>query len=149
MGLEERKQSRQLDGVTYEVTPLPFGVGKRELIRFIKLASPVISAAFEKQDSRAMAASIFGVVPDVLTDEDVDHFRNTFGPYSQFQQGAEWLKLTTAQQDLHFAGRYMSFMKWLAFCFEVNFSDFFAGIRDGAGVGAVLMGMKGQSQATG
>jgi hypothetical protein len=138
MGLEDRKVSKTIDGVVYEVTPLPFGVGRKALMRAIRIVSPIISAAFKEGDPRATAAAIFDVLPDALSDEDVEYFAQTFGPYSQFQSGTEPTKLTTAQQDLHFAGRYYAFMQWLLFCFEANFADFFSGIKNGAGIGALL-----------
>src|SRR5260221_238600 len=129
MGLEERAQQRELDGFTYEVTPVLMGVGRPALIRFMKLAQPVLDEliAAAKGDTIVALKSALRVFVERVTDEDCDYFSKTFGPSSKFlipmdQTGGEerWVVLVKAQQDMHFAGRYMQYIDWLTFCMEVN-----------------------------
>lgn len=148
MGLEDRKQSKTLDGVVYEVTPLPFGVGKTALMRLLKIASPVLSGVFKENTTQGMASALFGSLPEHLSDEDVSYFAGLFGPYSQYQdESGNWIKLVTGAQDMHFSGRYMAFLQWLIFACEVNFADFFRGITAAGGGAGLLQKMAAKTAA--
>src|SRR5262245_27205547 len=112
MGLEEKRQTREIDGVTYAVTPLPFGVGQKALIRTLKVLSPIMAAALKDRANGATGAAIFETLPGALTEEDVAWFAKVFGDASQFQLEGKWIPLLVDQQELHFAGRYLAFFKW-------------------------------------
>src|SRR6266850_8262074 len=119
MGLEERKQSRAIEGVTYEVTPLPFGVGQKALMRTIKVVSPILAAAFRAGvDTKdpTFYAGLFEALPSALTDEDLTWFAKVFGDASVYLENGKNVPLVPSNQELHFAGRYMEFFKWLIFC---------------------------------
>jgi hypothetical protein len=138
VGLEEKAQTEEIDGVVYQVTPVPFGVGKVALLRLIRIISPILAAA-AKGESNARAGAIFEVLPGALSDKDVEYFEKLFGPYSEYQDpSGDYKKLVDAARELHFAGRYLAFLKWLIFCMRCNFGDFFAGIVDGVAVGGLV-----------
>ena len=134
MGLEERQQEKEIDGTLYRVTPLPFGIGQKALMRLLKVLSPVLSAALSDNSQGAMLSAI----PGALTEDDLAWFARTFGDASFYQEGGKWVPLVTKNQELHFAGRYETFFRWLIFSIEVNFSGFFSGLsRDASAAGAM------------
>ena len=129
MGLEERAQDREIDGVTYRSWPLPFGIGQKALLRTIRVLSPIMAVL-----TRGDQAAVFDVLPTALTDEDVAYFSDIFGKSSKYKDGENWVPLLTSAQELHFAGRYSAFMRWVVLNMEVNFAGFFDGKAGGMGV---------------
>lgn len=128
MGLDERKQERIIDGVVYEVTPLPFGIGRRALSRFVAIAAPVIGSVMERTSTGSIEKAVASALPVLatsLTDDELSYFAKTFGNASRYQDGDRMVPLLEAQQEAHFSGRYTAFFEWLAFSVEVNFSPFF------------------------
>ena len=95
----------------------------------MRLATPVMSRLLGgKQNGntvQAAAAAALQILPDVLSDDDVDYFAKTFGSSSRYQNGDKMTPLIDANREAHFSGKYMAFYEWLAFCIEVNFSSFF------------------------
>jgi len=146
MGLEERIQQRTIDGTTYEVTPLTFGVGHKALLRFIKIAGPLLSAALEGKEGgyENAAASIFKVLPAVLTEEDIAYFSREFGLRTRYQDGSKWVPLVAENQEIHFAGRYSAFFGWMRFCIEVNFGGFFGDLMR---QGSAAVSLQGETKA--
>lgn len=134
MGLEERKQSKEIGDTLYEVTPVPFGVGRAALVRLVKKLSPVMSSMLKEESKQAMTAAVLEAIPGALDESDLKFFSNLFGPYTTISKsGVEPLKLTDTQQELHFAGGYLEYIQWLVFACEVNFGGFFTGIIKGVG----------------
>lgn len=142
MGLEERRQEKEIDGTLYEVTPLPFGIGQKALVRAIHVLSPLFGAALKDGgEGTAKYAAIFDVLPRCLTEDDVSYFSKVFGGQSKYQDGERWVPLIAQNQELHFAAKYPTFFKWLFFNFEVNFAGFIDGTMSEASVSDVLQGM--------
>jgi hypothetical protein len=81
-----------------------------------------------------MTAAILDAIPAALDESDLNYFSGLFGPYTTILKpdSPEPLKLTDEQQNLHFAGDYLAYMKWLVFACEVNFGSFFTGMLSGA-----------------
>jgi hypothetical protein len=147
MGLEERTQSKEIGGILYEVTPLPFGVGQKALVRLVKLASPVLSALLAEGGNKALAgAAAIKQLPGVLTEEDLAYFAKTFGTASKYQNDNAMIPLVVQNQELHFAGRYSEFFDWIAFSIEVNYGSFFGDLMR-RGTNAVS-GIQTQNQST-
>lgn len=132
MGLEERQQTREIDGVVYRVTPLPFGTGRPALMRLLKVMAPVLSAALAEPTNAN--AALLAALPTALSDDDLAWFARIFGDASQYQDGSRWVPLIQQNQELHFAARYEAFFRWLLFCVEVNFGGFFGGIKTASDV---------------
>jgi hypothetical protein len=118
-GLRAQRQEREIDGVMYEAWPLPFRVGMPLLKRTLDIIAPIGSAVMAGGDK-----AVFDVLPTAFTDSDVSRFAKAFGANARVKEGDAWIPLMEAKQDLHFAGAYPRFMKWLLFCMEVNFSGF-------------------------
>lgn len=103
-------QTREIDGITYEVTPLGAIKGSQVFVRLLKVLGPV----FTSKD----VGSLF----EHLTEEDMNYLREAFAPTTLVMGKGQLDKIF----DIHFAGQMMSMLKWLFFAMEVNFSDFFA-----------------------
>lgn len=130
MGIEDRRQDRTIDGVTYSVVPLGSAVGIKALDRFKNVALPLISGALSASSGIEDAvAQALKTVPTALSSADVEYFQKTFGDTSVYLDGDKRVPLTVPIQDLHFSGRYMALFDWLTFCMEVNFAGFFGELR--------------------
>jgi hypothetical protein len=131
MGIEDRIQTKTIDGYTYEVTPCQAAVGQKALLRFLRLAAPVLTAAASTGLSMSEAAvGVISTLATTVTDDDLAYFTKLFGPLTRFcTEGDEardcWIRLTPDQQEMHFAARYMALFDWLRFAGEVNFGGFF------------------------
>jgi len=141
MGLDERKQERIIDSVLYEVTPLPFAIGNKALLRFVRLATPVISKFISsKPNGSTQQLAIASAISELqnISDDDIDYFAKVFGTASKYQNGDKMVPLVDNNREAHFSMRYMAFYEWLAFCIEVNFTLFFGELtkRLGSGVPA-------------
>jgi hypothetical protein len=134
MGIEDRQQTREIDGVTYIVNPLPFGVGKKALLRFTRVAGGALGGLEAGGDKAKMMLSLVAAISTALSDEDVDYFAKIFGDASWYVDGQKNVPLLTVNHERHFELRYTAFFEWLAFCVEVNFSPFFSGLLNRLGV---------------
>ena len=145
MGILERQQKREIDGVTYIVNPLPFGVGKTALLRFTKIAGPVLASAAGDMGGVGLIAAITAS----LTDADVTYFAKTFGDACWYVDGEKNVPLVEKNQADHFDGRYAAFFEWLAFNVEVNFGPFFVGMLNRLGVAVLPKAVKASSESAG
>lgn len=128
-----KKNTKEIEGTTYEVTTLPFGLGQEVLVRFINLVGPIFaSLSNEGMPIEEIALKIIADIGMTLKNEDVSFFAESFGTYTKYSSDigdGKMPVLTKAARELHFAGEYGKFFAWLSFCFEVNFGGFFAGLR--------------------
>ena len=138
MGLEERKKSKDIDGVTYEVTPLQFSIGRQALTRLTKVLSHILPEILnDKEDENRALANAFRKLPEAISDDDIEYFVKTFGPTSSYRSGnGNMVPMVPQNLELHFAGNYTAFFKWIAFCVEVNFGGFFGELLGGKLLGA-------------
>lgn len=120
MGIPERQQRREIDGVIYVVNPLPFGIGNTALIRFTRL----IGGALASISGDAKGVASVGAMVNSLSEKDVDYFRDVFGNACWYVDQEKDVPLVKQNQDKHFDGRYSAFYEWLAFNVEVNFGSF-------------------------
>lgn len=132
MGLEERRQEKEIDGVLYQVMPLPFGIGRPLLFNHVLPLIGPLAAAVASKDYGTIFATICGK----LTDAEVSRFADAFGKASHYREGDKWIPLVEDTREVHFAARYLAFMRWLTFNIEVNYAPFFAGlVKDAADLG--------------
>lgn len=106
-----KSESREIDGFTYEVTQLGAIKGSQVFVRVLRLLGPMVKT----KDVGSLFAN--------LQEEDVKYLCDAFAPRTQVMGVAPLDKCF----DFHFAGRYMALVKWLVFCFELNFGDFLKG----------------------
>lgn len=149
---------REIGGVLYRVKPLPFSVGRKMLVKLLKIMGPLFAAAFkgailDKQlgakevGGPGMISEVMATLPVVLTDEDLADFSRVFGSVGSYFKDGAWLALTSDNkknaQEYHFAGRYLEYMRWLTFNIEVNYGGFFAGVASGGNGMETLATMMG------
>ncbi len=124
------KKKRTIDGVEYEVTQLGAKEGRALFVRISKMAGPVLGELAKLNMSRVMDSDISQIGPalDALTrnvsEEDLDVLCSKFAERSAYRDGKDWPELDR-HFDEHFAGAYLRMIKWLLFCIEVNYADFF------------------------
>lgn len=133
--INEKKQTREIDGTTYEAWPVPFGVGRPALVRLVKIASPIIEGVARGRElGWGEVAGLFSALPSAFTDDDLVYFARIFGNASRYK-GTDansveaWIPLVERNHAAHFAERYHVFLQWLVFHLEVNFTSFFVGMR--------------------
>ena len=134
MGIEERCQTKEIDGTFYLVRPLPCAAGYKAMLRLVKIAGPIIAQAIVGSDVKTgtarseSVAEAIGLLASSIKDEDIGHFAKLFGESTMFSaEGSDdpVIPLKLDQQEMHFSGRYMAFFEWLMFAIEVNFGGFF------------------------
>lgn len=132
MSLEDKKQTRTIGDHEYEVSPLPAGVARKVFIRLFKALGPSLASATRAgKNETEIAAGVLETLPNDLDEESFDFIAKSFGQYSKVNIDGAWKQLIPIVQDEHFAGSYGEMMKWLLFCVEVSFGNFFPGIRGG------------------
>lgn len=131
VNLEEKSQTKEIGGVTYRSWPLPWGVGRPLLIRTIELLAPLLGQVTQAGSNEEQAAALFGNLPKVLNDADLQAFARAFGQASKFTDAVTGneVPLVESNQANHFASKYLEFFQWLAFNMQVNFSGFFTGLK--------------------
>lgn len=120
MGL--RTDDRVIGDCTYRVTQLGAIQGQKVMVR---LANVLGRAGAKGGD---LAAKLAGIASS-LSEEDMTFLCNAMAERTLIQ-GSEYKGLTKLQDvfDMHFAGRYLEMLRWLAFALEVNFGSFFRGL---------------------
>lgn len=119
INLRDKAQTRIIDGVTYEVWPLPHGVAQKILLKFLRAIGAAVDAASDSEGAQLAA------LVKALPDDDIEFIAAKFGDASAYEDGDKSVPLVKATHDLHFAGRFDVFLRWLLFAAEVNFSGFF------------------------
>ena len=145
-----RTEKRKIGRFEYEVTQLGSEKGTEMLTRVLQLASPVFAKLLsgrkgEMTTSEALGSMSASALAETLQEvgsrlkyEDVSDFCEVFGPTSKVTLGVDKktgkprsVFLDERVRDDHFAGEYLEMMKWLGFCLEVNYRNFFKGIVSG------------------
>lgn len=142
----ESKQ-KVIAGKKFTVSPLPFGRGKAGLLRLLAVIAPSVGDALARgasvtallSDARGAAfiGNALAGLPHRLDDATMAWFENEFGSKSKAEIGDADIEMkleTQAQRDTVFESLgYMAFFEWLAFCLEVNYSNFFTEALAGLG----------------
>lgn len=130
---------KSIGDVTFEVTPLGFKVGRKAFVRLSKALGPSLKELTAAKDllHAGTIAGAFGKVIEHVSDEDLDWFAEIMGKGTRFSRdGDKWPFLNEANREVLFAGNLTLFFQWLAFCLEVNFSDFLELFKDALKGGA-------------
>ena len=127
MSIESNEEERTIDGVVYRILPLSADVGHKALLRFVKIAGPVIGTARNIADGLSGPESIRRLL-DAISEDDLDWFVKLFALRTTYcaveDLGKD--KWPTLVVSKHFTQRYMQMFDWLRACIEVNFGGFFA-----------------------
>lgn len=135
-----KSETKTIDGITFEVTQLPYTRGHKVLLRLFRALAPAVAEALgqapelkERElgslDIRdvkpALAAAVGRLVQD-LSEEDFDFVNDELASHSFVLQDGKKLKLQSEREFL-FAGNYWLMFQWLAFAVKVNFLGFLNG----------------------
>lgn len=126
MALE--KQSRQIGEFSYEVTQFGAKLGNRVLLKVVKSVAPLFMAAaaagnLKDIDVNGIASAIAGV-----SEDDFEWLVEQFAGATDVQIGEQTPSLKKVL-DVHFAGKYLEELEWLAFAIEVNYGPFFQDMK--------------------
>lgn len=127
MALTDKSKEKDIDGVIYEVTPLPAGIGIKALLRLTKLMAKGAAKVSRENDSKGQIGAMMEFVAEDLSEEDLMYFSKIMGDCSRYKSGKDYVPLVSSNQEIHFSGNYGSYFKWLKFAIEVNFSSFLGG----------------------
>lgn len=144
-----KSETKIIGNDTFTVKQLGAKRGRAVLTRVIKTFGPVLAQLVRDVDPQAIRpgappriggealAAALAEFAERLGPDDLDYYCAIFGPESEVAIGStdKVLPLDAQNQEHYFAGNYHGMFGWLAFCFEVNYSGFFA---DLAGAAAVL-----------
>ena len=126
----------------YEVRQLGTTEAEELLVRLVKVLGPVLGALLEDVGGIKSPKGIKSIMDmDIttvskalhelgmrLTVEDLRHARTVFGNASTVHMpDGKAFPMTLEQQELHWCGRFSDMFKWLGFCLEVSYGDFFGG----------------------
>lgn len=127
---------KEIDGTTYHLHTLGARDGRHMLVRLTKVLGPSVGRLAEStvdpkgQGGKGLAEAVAGAIYELsehLSEADLDWICEKFGNRTEIdQEGGKRHLLDLELQELHFAGRFGTMIKWLAACLEVNFADFFA-----------------------
>ncbi len=121
----ETKQ-REIDGVTFSVEMLDGKSSRGVFVRVVKLLGPSLadlakSGAESILDAdHTVALGALAKLTEGLTEVDLEALVDVFSRKTKIAVGAAWVPVP----DAVFAGKLLTMFKWLAFCLEVNYSDF-------------------------
>lgn len=148
--LSDHAQTREIEGFTYKVQPVPFEKSFPALMRLIRMLSPTLAAFFREKGLNLRVAAIFDRIPQILTDAEMKFYGDLFGSYSWVIDGEKEIPLITSNRNLHFNMRHLPYLRWILFAMEVNFAGFFGGIQnDQESLSIVLKGLNLSTESTG
>lgn len=126
--------SIEIDGNKYEITQLGARDGRRMLVRLTNILGPALGNLIKDGggSSDGVAHAIMSLSSHI-SEDDVDYVCKTFGKHTEWRNGSQTITLDDDQQDLHFAGRYDSMVRWISECLRINFSPFFDMLRNVSG----------------
>lgn len=129
-------QTRQIDGLVFEVTPLGFSSGRRALVLASKILGPAVidllaSAKPGEPPSLRVLRDVSRDLIARLSDDDLEALQNAFADSSRVFLDAKrspFLSDSAAREEAFGNGRFLRFFAWLAFACEVNFGPFFVAL---------------------
>ncbi len=125
MGLDSRAQTREIGGRQFKAQPVAFDVGLAGLHRLSAIVAGILGAG-------SGAAALIAAIPKQLTMDDLRYFADLMGKgsWALLEDGRELPLAIQGNRAEQFAGDYLAFIGWLAFCLEVNYGPFFAGVKE-------------------
>lgn len=124
-----------IDGVSFKVEPLALKESRATFVRLVHMIGPAFAqmgkAVIGSKDvldiDSEVALAAIGTLMTDMREEDLDHCCRVFGAKTKMRaENGTYVPLS----DTIFAGRLTLMFKWLAFCIEVNYSDFLGVLKD-------------------
>lgn len=129
-----KSETREIGGRKLEVTQLGTGQGLKLFFKLGKLVGPSIATLIRQWQGKAISKQ---VVADAMLElveklewSDFQELVNVCAKSTSqvvTNERGETLRIELSKtiDTIAFAGDYLSLMKWLAFCLELNFASFF------------------------
>jgi len=111
-----KTESKVIGGKTYTCTQLGASQGRAVMVRLAR----VLGGLSAKDPIVGLLAT--------LNDEDIDYVCKAFAPLSTVELSPGKCPSVVDIFEEHFAGDYTSLFAWLAFCVQVNYGPFLAGL---------------------
>lgn len=119
--------TKQIGSVQYRVRPLGAKLASRVLLLALRLMSRALQNAPKNDLGQVDRNAVMATAMGSISDEELAWLQSTLADVSDYSEdgGTKWPPLAS-HFELHFAANQFEMLQWLAFCFEVNFPDFFA-----------------------
>ena len=129
-------ETTTINGRTYEVTKLPYKLGKKILLILYRTVGPAAAEALAKAPEGNLAdiqvrhlapafSAAVGGLAERLEEKDFDLVVDTMAQYTKIsKEGASNLIPLKGEIEFHFSGNYGELFKWLGFALRVNYSGF-------------------------
>jgi len=130
--------------ITARVQPLGAKKGRRLLVKLSRIIAPALGAMVGSGAVVDLGAARLERMATLLSshmhEDDVDDLLAQMLPQTHLKKNAEsdFVQATEAIFDIVFVNRYMDQFKFLAFCLEVNYSDFLDEIKASGAAAAFL-----------
>lgn len=119
-------QTREIDGITFEVRRLPLKPSRDTLLKLTKMASPALAEFIRTgQGALGMASGVARLLA-TLEPSDLDELCSTFAAVTRVKVANAFLDLGAAGDSI-FADNVATQLAWLAFALEVNFAEYLKG----------------------
>ena len=162
-------QERTIDGIDFRYNPMMAKPARRMLVGLIRrfggsmasgletLGKEDLSNVDEKMDMLVvlgrLTGSIAGVIREITFNLDEDYYEkltDTLGARSEMRVTSEdgqaaWMTMNNDLRNLEFGNRLLLEAKWVAFCLEAQYEDFF-GLLSTASQQAIAVKVLGQAK---
>lgn len=125
-------ETRDINGCTYTVTPMPTFEGLRLMQRLVKIIGPAAASAAKPGDVFAAIGAGLGELAARLEGDDLEQVVKALAKHSQVTDEGGKTRPLAAAADMHFQGRYEDLFAWMAFALEVNFGPLLGWLRSDA-----------------
>ena len=124
-------KERAIGANTYKVTQLGFKKSREVLARLSKMLGPVLAELLSSGSSKDKAGAALAAICAQVSESDLEYLCSVFSECTFVTLPDGTLKkLNDQTQEALFGGQIMECFKWLAFCLEANYADFFVEFKD-------------------
>ncbi len=133
---------KQIGDDVYIVNQLGALEGRKVLARLFQMFGGVVAGMAGPGKTDLVGG--FVSLANPITEDQPEFFCNTFAKFTQVRTPDGKTRVLKDIFDDHFVGKYREMIEWLAFCLEVNFANFLAGV---GGFGDLFGSKKEPSQS--
>jgi hypothetical protein len=126
--VENEPKTKEIGKYMYIVSPLDAVEASRMLTRIAKIVAPALETIESPDLNKMNMGKLVALILKGVEEKDVDYLRDKFAGMTQvrLERGDVGLKQVLSH---HFAGDMGGMLEWMKFSLEVNFGDFFTGLR--------------------
>lgn len=137
-----KQESVTINGTEYEITQLPYSVGRKLLLRLYKVMGPTLAATAAKAPDLGDVKSLGDIsverllpaltggaaaLADNLSEKDFEYMVDTLAGYTKVSNGEGGFLPLKQEMEFLFAGNYMEQFQWLGMALKVNYLGFMKG----------------------